>query len=124
MLRGQDLARAFASLDVFLHTGEAETFCQTVQEAQASGVPVVAPASGGPLDLVGHGRTGLLYDPSEKSSLRRNVATLVGDPDLRSSLASAALGCVEGRSWANVVDELVAAHYSAVVGAAGENVAA
>ena len=124
MLRGQDLARAFASLDVFLHTGEAETFCQTVQEAQASGVPVVAPASGGPLDLVGHGRTGLLYDPSEKSSLRRNVATLVGDPDLRRSLASAALECVEGRSWANVVDELVAAHYSAVVGAAGENVAA
>ena len=124
MLRGQDLARAFASLDVFLHTGEAETFCQTVQEAQASGVPVVAPASGGPLDLVDHGRTGLLYDPSEKSSLRRNVATLVGDPDLRRSLASAALECVEGRSWANVVDELVAAHYSAVVGAAGENLAA
>ena len=114
MLRGQDLARAFASLDVFVHTGEAETFCQTVQEAQASGVPVVAPAVGGPLDLVDHGRTGLLYDPADPRSLRRAVATLVGDPDLRGTLADQGLAAVQGRSWAAVVDELAGVHYTAV----------
>jgi phosphatidylinositol alpha 1,6-mannosyltransferase len=124
MLRGRDLARAFASLDVFVHTGEDETFCQTVQEAQASGVAVVAPAAGGPLDLVEHGWTGLLYDPADKTSLRRTVATLVGDPHLRRTLAGAALDRVADRSWAGVVDELVEVHYAAVAGGAAPAVAA
>jgi phosphatidylinositol alpha 1,6-mannosyltransferase len=124
LLRGDDLARAFASLDVFVHPGEAETFCQTVQEAQASGVPVVAPAAGGPLDLVEHGRTGLLYDPADKASLRRSVESLVSDPALRTSLAREALQTVGSRSWASVVDELVAVHYAAVVGTADEDLAA
>src|SRR5512139_1079022 len=124
LLRGLDLARAFASLDVFVHTGEAETFCQTVQEAQASGVPVVAPAAGGPLDLVEHGRTGLLYDPADRRSLRRSVATLVGDAGLREALARDARSQVGRRTWANVVDELVAVHYGAVAGGTDTRLAA
>jgi len=124
MLGGLDLARAFASLDVFVHTGEAETFCQTVQEAQASGVPVVAPAAGGPLDLVEPGRTGLLYDPTDKSSLRRAVAALVTDPDLRGSLTEQAMAQVRERSWATVVDELIDVHYAGVLGRRGGELAA
>ena len=115
MLRGLDLATAFASLDVFVHTGLHETFCQTVQEAQASGVPVVAPAAGGPLDLVTHGVTGLLYDPGDPRSLRRAVATLSGDPGLRTDLGRAAEREVQGRTWSRVVDELVTRHYAAVL---------
>ena len=115
MLSGRELAQAFASLDVFVHTGEAETFCQTIQEAQASGVPVVAPAAGGPVDLVTNGRTGLLYDTTERKSLRHAVATLVGDADLRASFARKGVDAVAGRTWASVVDELVNKHYPAVL---------
>ena len=115
MLRGTDLAGAFASLDVFVHTGLHETFCQTVQEAQASGVPVVAPAAGGPLDLVTHGVSGLLYDPEDPRSLRRAVATLIGHPGLRAQLAGTAERDVRGRTWARIVDDLVTRHYAAVV---------
>jgi phosphatidylinositol alpha 1,6-mannosyltransferase len=123
MLRGEDLAQVFASLDVFVHTGEAETFCQTVQEAQASGVPVVAPAAGGPLDLVDNGRSGMLYDPRDQSSLRRAVETLVGDAGLREGLAHRALEQVAHRSWAHVIDELVDVHYAALLGTADEKAA-
>lgn len=124
MLGGLDLARAFASLDVFVHTGEAETFCQTVQEAQASGVPVVAPAAGGPLDLVDSGRTGLLYDPTDPASLRRTVARMVGDPGLRAHLADQALSQARRRGWAAVVDELIDVHYAGVLDRTTANVAA
>ena len=86
---------------------------------------MVAPAAGGPLDLVEPGRTGLLYDPTEKSSLRRTVATLVGDPLLRETVATQALERVRHHSWADVVDELVDVHYTgALAGAAGDDVAA
>jgi phosphatidylinositol alpha 1,6-mannosyltransferase len=116
MLGGTQLARAFASLDVFVHTGEAETFCQTVQEAQASGVPVVAPAAGGPLDLVVPGRTGLLYDPADSGALRHAVATLASDRVMRERLADQALEVVRRRSWPAVVDELIDVHYAGVLG--------
>lgn len=124
MLHGQDLARAFATLDVFVHTGEAETFCQTVQEAQASGVPVVAPAAGGPLDLVETGRTGLLHDPSDPRSLRRCVATLVGNPLRREALGRQGAEAVSHRTWDAVVEELVSVHYAAVLGGVLGDVAA
>ncbi len=114
MLHGPDLAAAFASLDVFVHTGDAETFCQTIQEAQASGVPVVAPAAGGPLDLVDPGVTGLLFDPSDLGSLRSCVAMLQESPDLRRRLARRGALAVAERSWASVVGELVD-HYRSVV---------
>lgn len=123
MLRGPELARAFASLDVFVHTGEAETFCQTVQEAQASGVAVVAPAAGGPLDLVVPGSTGCLYDVADPGALRRSVAGLVADPLARARMARGGHEAVAGRSWARVVDELVG-HYAAVVGALPDRLAA
>jgi phosphatidylinositol alpha 1,6-mannosyltransferase len=123
MLRGEDLAQAFACLDLFVHTGETETFCQTVQEAMASGVPVVAPAAGGPLDVVVPGRTGLLYDPADPASLRRTVASLVGDAELRQRFAQNALTQVASRSWASVVDELVDVHYAPLLAIIGEDAA-
>lgn len=113
---GDDLARAYAALDVFVHTGTRETFGQTLQEAAATGLPVVAPARGGPLDLVDHSRTGLLYEPDDPSALREAVAHLAGDRGKREAMGDAGRRRVEGRSWATLTGELLG-HYTAVLGA-------
>ena len=115
MRRGADLASIFAGLDVFVHTGEHETFCQTIQEAQASGVATVGPAAGGPLDLIRPGENGLLFEPGQPGSLRQAVKTLLDHPTARSRMAAAGLERVQSRTWPAVVDDLVDRHYAEVL---------
>jgi phosphatidylinositol alpha 1,6-mannosyltransferase len=116
MRYGGDLARIYASLDVFVHTGPFDTFGQTIQEASASGLPVVAPASGGPLDLVDDGETGYLVSPGDPAELAAAVARLAASPALRDRLGEAARRRVLSRTWSALTDELLG-HYAAITGA-------
>jgi phosphatidylinositol alpha 1,6-mannosyltransferase len=116
MRHGDDLARIYASLDVFVHTGPFETFGQTVQEAAASGLPVIAPAAGGPLDLVAEGVTGYLVPPGDPGALAAAVGRLGGDPERRTRFGEAARRRVLGRTWSALTDELLG-HYAAVIDA-------
>jgi phosphatidylinositol alpha 1,6-mannosyltransferase len=106
VLHGQDLAATYASLDVFVHTGRHETYCQAAQEALAS-------RSGGLLDLVDE-RTGFLYQPGNGEQLASYAARLVADPDLRAALGQAARAGVAGRSWDDV-NALLVGHYREVI---------
>jgi phosphatidylinositol alpha 1,6-mannosyltransferase len=120
---GDELAQAYASLDVFVHTGPFETFCQAVQEALASGLPVIAPDAGGPRDLVSHGRSGFLLPETGKpdadevfgDALRDAVLALAHDPQLRARYGTAARRGVLRRTWPAVCDELIG-HYAEVTG--------
>ncbi|WP_036553811.1 glycosyltransferase family 4 protein [Nocardioides insulae] len=124
-LHGEALGAAYASFDAFVHTGRHETFCQAAQEALASGVPVVAPRAGGPLDLVREGENGFLYTPGDARALGSAVGRLRDDPVLRRRLGLAARRGVAARSWGAVNDRLVQ-HYREViaVGRRGERLAA
>jgi len=119
MRHGEDLARIYASLDVFVHTGPYETFGQTVQEAAASGLPVVAPAAGGPLDLVAEGVTGYLVAPGDPAALAAAVGTLAADQAARARFSAAARRRVLGRTWSALTDELID-HYDAVINDAAQ----
>lgn len=113
-LGGADLATAYASFDMFVHTGTEETFGQTIQEAHASGIPVVAPRAGGPIDLVEHGVDGLLVPPSDDRGLRAAVKMLSADAPLRLRMGEAGRRAVLGRSWESICSELVG-HYQRVI---------
>jgi phosphatidylinositol alpha 1,6-mannosyltransferase len=111
-LYGDELSAAYASMDVFVHPGEHETFCQVVQEALASGLPVIAPDAGGPRDLVAPYRTGLLLPVNEfEARLPAAVGHLLAE---RHRYAPAARRSVLGRSWPVICDELLG-HYEAVL---------
>ena len=107
----EDLPRAVASFDVMVAPGELETFCQTIQEAMASAVPVIAPARGGPLDLVDSSRTGWLYSPGDLGRMRDHVSDLLGDEAKRLAFGQAARSAVLHRSWKSVCSQLVG-HYA------------
>ena len=103
---GEDLAAHYASFDLFVHTGKHETFCQSIQESLASGVPVIAPHSGGPLDLVQHGATGFLLDTSNASDLIA-AFELLSDAHTRSLMGITARESVIHRTWERVNNELI-----------------
>jgi phosphatidylinositol alpha 1,6-mannosyltransferase len=112
-LYGEQLATAYASMDVFVHPGEHETFCQAVQEAMASGLPVIAPDAGGPRDLVAPYRTGLLLAVDEfEAKLAEAVDHLITE---RHRYSVAARRSVLTRTWPVICDELLG-HYDEVIG--------
>ena len=112
--RGEQLARIFASLDVFVHSGCHETFGQTIQEAAASGLPVVAPAVGGPLDLVSDGVTGCLVTPGDRDALTAATQRLAADPPPGPRWAGRAAAGT-GPQLDALGDQLIG-HYTAVLG--------
>ena len=115
---GEDLARYYASLDIFVHTGKHETFCQSVQEALASGVPVIAPNFGGPTDLVKHGWTGYLIDTENTYSLNHAVNQILqlAEPAL---MGARARESVIERTWLSVNNQLIS-HYTDLIAVKSE----
>lgn len=107
-----ELAIAMASLDMLVHPGTEETDCLALREAMASGVPVVAPAAGGSLDVVEHDVNGLLYDPREAFGLRMAVTRLAGSTQRQVELGSAGRAAIESRDWTAAADELIQRHYA------------
>ena len=106
-LSGDELSKAVASMDILITTGENETFCQVIQEAMASGLPVIAPAIGGPLDLISEGVDGYLYTPGVSLDIRKKVLKVIHDDALLEQMSEAALVRVQSKTWENVCQQLV-----------------
>jgi glycosyltransferase involved in cell wall biosynthesis len=98
-LRGEQLAAAYASADIFVFPSTTDTFGNVIIEAQASGVPVVVSDSGGPKELVEDNANGLVTKSHDVEDFTRAIRTLVCDPALRRRMGEHARESVVGRTW-------------------------
>jgi glycosyltransferase involved in cell wall biosynthesis/predicted metal-dependent phosphoesterase TrpH len=118
-LEGADLARAYASADIFLLPSRTDTFGQVILEAQASGLPVVAVSAGGPLSLIEDRVSGLLRSP-DPAALADAVLELADSPLLCERLAQAGLASVEERTWGRALKRLSDGYAHALAGRASD----
>lgn len=113
-LRGDELATAYASADMFVFPSDTETFGQVIQEAMASGLPVLAARAGGAIDLVREGSTGALFRPGSAADLISQALHLLDLPGQRAEMGLAGRAVAEARSWDRVMDQLLD-HYRAAI---------
>jgi glycosyltransferase involved in cell wall biosynthesis len=118
-LEGDELARVYASADMFLFGSRTDTFGQVLLEAQASGLPAVAVAAGGPTGLIRDGETGLLRPPTAEA-LADGLLMLAASPLARARIARAALAEVRGRTWEAALGRLADGYRLVLDGQAGQ----
>lgn len=99
ILKGEELARAYATADIFVFPSTTETLGMAMIEALASGLPVVAARSGASHEVVDEGETGLLYEPESREDLVSCVRRLSEDEALRRQMGVKARAAAEERSW-------------------------
>lgn len=107
VLRGEELARAYAGMDVFVFPSHTDTFGNVVLEALASGVPAVVTPDGGPKSLVRDGSTGFVTPDQEFSSV---IARILDDPALRAAMSGQARREALAASWDAVFEGVYAAY--------------
>jgi glycosyltransferase involved in cell wall biosynthesis/predicted metal-dependent phosphoesterase TrpH len=112
-LHGGDLPRAYASADLFMFASQTDTYGQVIVEAQASGLPVVAVAEGGPMSLIMHGETGLLAAP-DAEALSGALLRLASETLLYERLRRNALAEVRGRTWEGSLEQLATGYRRAL----------
>jgi glycosyltransferase involved in cell wall biosynthesis len=106
MLKGEELARHYASADVFLFPSLTETFGNVCLEAMASGLAVSAFDDGAAHEHLRHGENGLLADAARPQDFVDNAVLLAADPERARRLGAAARGTAEGLGWTAVGDRL------------------
>jgi glycosyltransferase involved in cell wall biosynthesis len=114
-LRGEELAAAYASADVFVMPSTTETLGFVVLEAMSSGLPVVAADAGGIPDLVRHGENGILFDPESPGDAAAALRDLLGSRAQRRHFAQQARKSAESGSWAAETEKLVDQYRKAIV---------
>ncbi|MDR3677467.1 MAG: glycosyltransferase, partial [Acidobacteriota bacterium] len=109
VLRGEALAAAYASMDLFVFPSHTDTFGNVVLEALASGVPAIVTPDGGPCTIVRDGETGCIV-PDEGFAVA--VAAVLADPEKHAAMRQAARAYALTASWDSVFEGVYAGYES------------
>lgn len=107
VLRGEELARAYANMDLLVFPSHTDTFGNVVLEALASGVPAVVTPNGGPAHIVRDGITGVVAKDEEFAS---SIARLLNSAEQLKSMRCAARSYALGCTWDAVFERVIAAY--------------
>ena len=113
---GEDLARHYASADLFLFPSLTETYGNVVAEAMASGLPVVAYRSAAAAALIVNGENGVVVAPGDEAAYLRAVLDLMAAPQSGPRLGMAARERMLSHSWSRVVQDFLAVLDEAISG--------
>ena len=105
---GLNLARHYASGDLYLHASSTETFGNVITEALASGLAVSAFDYAAAHEFIRHEENGLVAPVDDEATFFANARRLITDRPLRQRLRAAAPAAVHNRSWDAVIDGFAA----------------
>jgi phosphatidylinositol alpha 1,6-mannosyltransferase len=114
-LQGADLARAYASSDIFFNPSTTETFGNVTLEAMASGLPAICARATGSMSLVSHGTTGFLCESHNVAEYADCLQRLIGDAGLRRGLGAASRSRSLIYNWDRILHDVLT-NYREVLG--------
>lgn len=106
-LKGEELAQAYASADIFVFPSALETFGLVVVEAMAAGLPVVASRVGGVRDVIEDGRTGYSFDVGDVAAMVEGVRQIAFSRERKAQMGQAARIFAETQTWPAMMDEVI-----------------
>lgn len=106
-LKGDELATAYASSDIFFFPSDTETFGNVTLEAMASGLPAVVANATGSKSLVDHGENGFRAAVEKSDKFFTLIEKLITDQDLREQMSKASLEKSKKYSWESINGKLL-----------------
>jgi len=101
---GEELARTYADMDLFVFPSQTDAFGNVVLEAMSSGVPAIVMTEGGPKFLIKHGEDGFIAD-GEKDFVE-TIISLIKNPHRISALGAAAHRSAQRYSWERIFEKM------------------
>jgi glycosyltransferase involved in cell wall biosynthesis len=111
----RDLENVLPVFDLFLHTSATEGCPNSILEAMAAGIPVVATAAGGTPEVVTDGETGYVAPVGDVAALAERASALLADPGMRLRMGQAGARRARERFSARAMVEATAAIYEEVM---------